>query len=115
MNRKNLIWNADKNYYEYSDDDNEIYLIKPHIFEKAMMKKIDNLDIKASRGSKTSPQLIHSGYFNNHLPIPPDEYHEKDKSMQITEYAYSTKDRGAYGKYDDLMGEDEDEELDGEE
>lgn len=103
MNRKNLIWNKDKNYYEYSDDDNPIYILKPHIFEKAMMKKIDNMDIKSSRGSKVSPQLIHSGYFNNHLPIPPDEYEETDKSLQITPYAYSTRDEGSYGTYEDLM------------
>lgn len=106
MNRKHIIWNTDEYCYEYSDEENPIYILKPHIFEKALMKKIDNLDIKSSRGSKVSPQLIHSGYFNNHLPIPPDEYEEDDKLMQITPYAYSTKDIGGHGSYEDVMMEE---------
>ncbi len=108
MNRKNILWIAEENLYVLSDVDNTMYILKPHIFEKALLKKIDNMDIKSSRGSKVSPPLIHSGYFNNHLPIPPDEYDEKDKSMQITEYAYSRKDSGKYGTYDSVMDRDDD-------
>lgn len=112
MNRKNLIWVQGENRYELSDETNPIYIIKPHIFEKSMLKKIDNMDIKSSRGSKVSPPLIHSGYFNNHLPIPPDEYEENDKSLQITPYAYSVKDSGSYGNYDKVMDDIDDDEDD---
>jgi len=107
MDKKHLIWRTDLTSYVLSDEQNQIYIIKPHIFEKSMLKKIDNMDIKSSRGSKVSPPLVHSSYFNNHLPIPPDEYVEKDKSLQISPYAYSTKDGGQYGTYDDIMNEEE--------
>ena len=107
MDRKHLVWISELTSYVLSDETNPIYIIKPHIFEKSMLKKIDNMDIKSSRGSKVSPPLVHSSYFNNHLPIPPDEYAEKDKSLQISPYAYSTKDGGSYGTYDDLMSEDD--------
>ncbi|MCK4545402.1 hypothetical protein KAU43_07675 [candidate division WOR-3 bacterium] len=103
MNKKNMFWISEKNHYEFTDEENEIYIIKPIIFEKAMVKKIDNMDIKSTRGSKVSPALVHSGYFSNHLPIPPDEYEESDKSLQITPYAYQSKDSGSYGTYTDLL------------
>lgn len=107
IDKLNVVWNADDNLYDFTDDKTPIYIIKPHIFEKSMLKKIDNMDMKSSRGSKMSPPLIHSGYFNNHLPIPPDEYSEKDDLLSISEYAYSSKDKGGYGTYDDVIKDDE--------
>ena len=108
FNKKNIKWASHLNAYVMTDKPIENYLLKPEIFEKAMMKKIDNIDIKASRGSRVAPQLIHSGYFNQHLPIPPDEYSEKDRQLEVTNYAYQRKDQGGYGAYDSVLQEEKD-------
>jgi len=116
MNKKNVFWNPAQNYYELTDENVPIYIIKPHIFEKVILRKVDNLDVKATRGSKVSPQLIHSGYFGNHLALPPDEYEENDDVVgDISEYAYSVVDRGSYGEYNSVMADEgkENKEVDG--
>jgi len=116
MNKKNVFWNPSKNYYELTDENVPIYIVKPHIFEKAILRKVDNLDVKATRGSKVAPQLIHSGYFGNHLALPPDEYEESEDVVgDISPYAYSVDDAGEYGEYESVMGDNgvEDEEESG--
>ena len=109
IDKMNLVWVWEKNQYEFVDDNTPIYIIKPDVLEKSMLEQIDNMDQKSTRGSKLSPPLIHSGYFDNHLPIPSNEYEEVDKDLQITPYVYLQTDRGSYGTYDDLMSIDEDE------
>lgn len=109
IDRANLIWNWEENRYEFTDDPTPIYIIKPDVLEKAMLKQIDNMDQKSTRGSKLSPPLIHSGYFDNHIPLPSNEYKETDKDLQITPYVYLKTDKGDYGTYDDLMSIEYDE------
>ena len=98
MNKKNVMWLSEENAYRLTDERVNIYLIKPEEFEKALIRKIDNMDLKSSRGSRVSPHLIWSGYWNNHLSIPEDAYEEDEKLSKITPYSYDRKDSGGYSE-----------------